>query len=112
MRTDHTIPGFRKRCVKSIFLIFVILNLSLPGLVMAQEEEKEQYGIKAGINYAELFGDDAIPESDRKVGYSLGAYMSFKLNKHLKLQPELIWSLQGEKSEKKDVTMYLTSTYP
>jgi hypothetical protein len=71
--------------------------------VSAQDEdslkEKENYGIKAGINFAELWGDDALPESDRKVGYSLGAYASFLLSKELKIQPEVIWSLQGEKSE-------------
>jgi hypothetical protein len=63
------------------------------------ENKQATYGIKAGINFAELWGDDALPESDRKVGYSFGAYASYKLSKGLKLQPELIWSLQGEKSE-------------
>lgn len=69
--------------------------------VLAQESKTIQFGVKSGINFAELFGDDAIPESDRKVGYSFGTYMNFKLTKDLKLQPELIWSLQGEKSESK-----------
>ncbi len=69
--------------------------------VRAQESKATQFGVKAGINFAELFGDDAIPESDRKVGYSFGTYMNFKLTKSLKLQPELILSLQGEKSENK-----------
>jgi hypothetical protein len=62
-------------------------------------EEKAQYGIKAGINFAELWGDDALPESDRKVGYSFGAYASYKLSKTLKIQPEILWSLQGEDSK-------------
>ncbi len=35
------------------------------------------------------------------MGYSFGAYASFKIAKDLKLQPEVIWSLQGEKSENK-----------
>lgn len=63
------------------------------------KEEKIQYGIKAGINFAELIGDDAIPESDRKVGYSFGGYISIKISEGLKFQPEFLWSLQGEKSE-------------
>lgn len=62
-------------------------------------EEKDQYGIKAGINFAELWGEDALPESDRKVGYSVGAYATYKISKAFKLQPEVIWSLQGEDSK-------------
>lgn len=62
-------------------------------------DEKENYGIKAGINFAELWGEDALPESDRKVGYSVGAYASFKIANDLKIQPEIIWSLQGEDSK-------------
>jgi uncharacterized membrane protein len=62
-------------------------------------KENDHYGVKAGINFAELWGDDALPESDRKVGYSLGLYAAYKISKGLKIQPEVIWSLQGESSE-------------
>jgi hypothetical protein len=80
------------------------LCLVLPNVVPVRAQESSaasevHYGIKAGLNFAELWGEDAIPESDRKVGYSLGAYASLKVSKALKLQPEMIWSLQGEKSE-------------
>jgi hypothetical protein len=72
--------------------------------IYAQEKNSEpvgddHYGLKAGINFAELFGEDALPESDRKVGYSFGAYASYKISKSLKIQPEVIWSLQGEDSK-------------
>lgn len=60
--------------------------------------DKEQYGLKAGANFAELWGADALPESDRKLGYSFGVYAAFKLKEGLKLQTEMIWSLQGEQS--------------
>lgn len=63
------------------------------------EKQKEEYGIKAGVNFAELWGEDALPKSDRKVGYSFGVYASYKISKGLKLQPEVIWSLQGQSSE-------------
>lgn len=64
-----------------------------------KSEETSTYGLKAGVNFAELWGADALPESDRKLGYSFGAYGSYKLNAHFKIQAELIWSLQGEDSE-------------
>jgi len=66
----------------------------------AEEKPKEQYGIKAGINFAELWGEDALPESDRKIGYSIGLYGAYKISKEWKIQPETIWSLQGENSKK------------
>lgn len=81
-------------CFTSKFHLFAQENEA------AKEKQKEEYGIKAGINFAELWGEDALPESDRKVGYSFGLYATYKISKHLKLQPEVIWSLQGENSEK------------
>ena len=65
---------------------------------VTKDKNEAHYGIKAGINFAELWGADALPESDRKVGYSLGLYASYKISKVWKFQPEAIWSLQGEKS--------------
>lgn len=83
-----------------IALCFTLLSYQAYAQEMGTaDEDKAQYGIKAGINFAELWGRDALPESDRKVGYSLGAYASYKLSKELKLQPEMIWSLQGENSK-------------
>jgi hypothetical protein len=78
--------------------------LWLASPVLAQESpsppaDKAYYGLKAGVNFAELWGEDALPESDRKVGYSVGVYATYKLAKNFSLQPELIWSLQGEKSD-------------
>jgi len=82
-------------------LFICCLPLWLPSYAQdggSEQAEKETYGLKAGINFAELWGEDALPESDRKVGYSFGVYASFKLAKALKIQPEAIWSLQGETS--------------
>jgi long-subunit fatty acid transport protein len=87
-------------------LILIAVCIHTPWQSFSQEiqkakEDQVAYGIKAGVNFAELFGEDAIPESDRKMGYSLGAYASYKITKDLKIQPEVIWSVQGEVSEKK-----------
>jgi len=86
--------------VPFLFTIALLSSLS----VSAQEnnatnQTDTHYGLKAGINFAELWGEDALPESDRKTGYSFGAYATFKISKDFKVQPEVIWSLQGEKSE-------------
>lgn len=84
-------------------ILILVLCLTNTAHLFAQEKEiakqGPEYGIKAGINFAELWGEDALPESDRKEGYSFGAYATYKISKGLKLQPEVIWSLQGESSE-------------
>jgi len=86
-----------------LLIAILVLCLTNTAHLFAQDKEKAkkeaEYGIKAGINFAELWGKDALPESDRKVGYSFGGYASYKISKRLKLQPEVIWSLQGENSE-------------
>lgn len=76
------------------------VNIGGNGKETAEEKNEAHYGLKAGINFAELWGDDALPESDRKVGYSFGVYASYKISKAWNIQPEVIWSLQGEDSQK------------
>jgi hypothetical protein len=92
----HTPASFQRQ-TRPLIATLLFLGLAFQGF--AQDPDNTQYGIKAGINFAELIGEDAIPESDRKEGYSIGGYMNFKLSKSLKLQPEVIWSLQGEESK-------------
>lgn len=84
--------------MKFLFLTLFTFLISTSS-VFAQQVAKETYGIKAGSNFAELYGADAIPESDRKVGYSIGGYANFAFSKTFSLQPEMIWSLQGETSK-------------
>ncbi len=88
--------------IRLTILTFVLCFTNTAHLFAQEKEIAKQgaeYGIKAGINFAELWGKDALPASDRKVGYSFGAYATYKIAKNLKLQPEVIWSLQGESSE-------------
>ncbi|MFN4000347.1 porin family protein [Algoriphagus sp.] len=89
------------RLMITMIVLFFASNVNL----FAQDREtvkqksEAHYGLKVGINFAELWGKDALPESDRKVGYSFGVYSSYKISKEWKIQPEVIWSLQGEKSK-------------
>lgn len=84
----------------SVFCLWVFA--AIPTSVLAQEAKpKLVYGLKAGLNFAELYGEDALPESDRKEGYSLGWFTTYSISSAFKLQLEMIWSLQGEKSKTK-----------
>lgn len=98
--SHRTLHQGRFLVLVGIFMFFSLTSISQDGSNQ-QKVNKDHYGVKAGINFAELFGEDALPESDRKVGYSVGGYAAFKLSKSMKLQCEALWSLQGETSEKK-----------
>jgi hypothetical protein len=94
----------RRTASLRLIIFIAILFLANTNNLFAQDERVEEkneahYGLKAGINFAELWGKDALPESDRKVGYSFGIYASYKIAKEWKIQPEVIWSLQGENSK-------------
>jgi hypothetical protein len=77
---------------------FLVLSYKSFAQEKKSNSEMAEYGLKAGVNFAELWGDDALPDSDRKIGYSFGVYANYNISEHLSLQPEAIWSLQGENS--------------
>lgn len=80
---------------------FITLIANTSWLEAQEAKSAFVYGMKAGVNFAELYGQDALPESDRKVGYSLGGFTTYSASTSWKIQMELIWSLQGEKSATK-----------
>lgn len=90
---------FRLIIALSIFVFISTSHLCAQDKETTVEKNETQYGLKAGINFAELWGEDALPQSDRKVGYSFGVYATYKISKEWKIQPEVIWSLQGEDSK-------------
>lgn len=97
MRADKLL-NLKLKCI----IIYILSSLSLSAQHAEIKEDRAdfRYGFKVGINFAELWGDDALPESDRKEGYSLGVYGLYKISEKWKFQPEVIWSLQGEETKK------------
>lgn len=64
----------------------------------AREELK--VGIKAGINYSNVYsesGDDYV--ADGKVGFAGGVFVSIPLSQLIGIQPELLYSQKGFKTE-------------
>ena len=76
------------------------LTLTLLGLVaistsaVAQQEVK--FGPKAGVNISNLSGVD---NSEMKIGFHVGAVAEIKFNEKFSVQPEVIYSSQGNKGE-------------
>ena len=64
------------------------------GLMNAQEVK---YGAKAGLNMSN-FGGDA-ENTDMKIGFQIGGFAEIKISDKFAVQPELLFSTQGAKSE-------------
>jgi len=68
----------------------------------------QSYGIKGGVNFANLSGSDA-DGFDSLTGFHIGAIAEFSIFQNLALQPELLYSVQGAKLEDVDYELgYLT----
>ena len=78
-------------------LIFTVLI----GSVNAQETSYE-LGLKGGANYAKYTPDISvaginIAEFRRKLGFYFGGFVNITLNEKVKVQPEILFGLQGGK---------------
>ena len=72
------------------------------GFMSAQEEVKStsdvKFGAKGGVNFANLVGDDA-GDATMFVGFNVGLFVEIPITDKLTIQPELLYSAQGSKSE-------------
>lgn len=85
-------------------IILTVMALSAFGAAQAQLK----FGAKAGVNLATLTGDFA-DDAKMKVGFNAGGLVEYKLTDKFALQGELLYSLQGAKTE--DRTDYLFGEY-
>ncbi|MQP53124.1 MULTISPECIES: porin family protein [unclassified Flavobacterium] len=72
------------------------------GFMSAQEEVKStsevKFGAKGGINLANIVGDDA-GDANMFVGFNAGFFVEIPVTEKLTIQPEILYSAQGSKSE-------------
>jgi hypothetical protein len=54
-----------------------------------------RFGFKAGVNLANLTGDDV--DGDMKIGFNAGAVAKISVSEAFSVQPELVFSTQGTK---------------
>lgn len=67
------------------------------GFTNAQEVK---FGVKAGLNIANLGGD--FEENSSLIGFQIGGLAEIKLSDSFAIQPELLFSAQGTKFEESD----------
>lgn len=73
-----------------------ITAIAILGFMTTQAQEV-RFGVKAGLNVANLTGD--IEDAKSKVGFHLGGFAEIMLSDQFAFQPELLFSSQGSKAE-------------
>lgn len=81
----------------SALLMGLILLLTTAPL-QAQDYRPFSWGIKAGINAADMYGDD-VGATSAIAGFSGGAYATFRLVDYFAFQPEILFSSKGSDLE-------------
>lgn len=83
--------------MKNHLLIVIISLLSFGG---AQAQEFFNFGVKGGVNFATLTGDDADElDAKMKTGFHLGVLAEIMISDKFGIQPEVLYSTQGAKSD-------------
>lgn len=76
-------------------LLFTVLAFSVNA-----QDATYKFGLKGGINYAKYTPDITVvgvnvAEFNRKFGFYFGGFTNIKLSKKIKIQPEILFALQG-----------------
>ena len=72
------------------FLISIVLSVTL----LNADAQEVKFGIKGGLNLANLGGDDA-EDLDYRIGLHAGGFVSVPFLEDFRLQPEIVYSQQG-----------------
>lgn len=74
---------------KLLMVFFFLVFVSVPSF------SQMQLGVKAGLNLANLSGDDAPDNSETRTGFSGGAFFMYQFSDMFAVQPELLYSMKG-----------------
>ncbi|WP_194766449.1 porin family protein [Tamlana sp. I1] len=83
--------------MKKLVLCVAIAAFSM-SFVNAQEVK---FGVKAGVNFASFSGDD-VEDLDGLTGFHVGGVAEIMFSDKFSIQPEIIYSAQGAKSEESE----------
>jgi hypothetical protein len=72
-------------------LLFVLFALALFSI---STQAQMQLGVKAGLNLANLSGDD-ISDTDARTGFAGGLFFMYQFNDMFAIQPEAYYSMKG-----------------
>lgn len=94
----------RKYKFMKVMWMTTLMSLVLSASVIAQEQQtaaekksNSKFGLKGGLNLANLYVDDASTEK-MKVGFNAGIFWKLAVAEGFSIQPELLYSQKGAKA--------------
>lgn len=84
-----------KRLVVTMFAIVLMFTLCSSSVFAGGLTGK---GLKAGLNFANLHGDD-VEDLDSKMGFCAGGFITYSINDMFAIQPEVLFTMKGAKQE-------------
>jgi hypothetical protein len=73
----------------------IIISAVLLLLIKVVSAQHVEYGIKGGVNFANIKDDAADSKADSKTGFHLGGLAHIHLTRSFAIQPEIVYSTQG-----------------
>ncbi len=103
VRAIFLLKNLKLMTMKKIILIIVAITI-VSNILSAQNNSTDlrdnlQFGLKAGANFSNVY-DSKNQEfnSDFKVGFAAGAFLTIPIGKYIGLQPEILFSQKGYKA--------------
>lgn len=85
--------------------LFLGAAVAMSSLAFAQ-----QFGVKAGMNVSSLSKDSNLSDQSSKIGFNAGVFVDVPLGSQFTLQPELLYTQYGAKSQQTGQTVVEGST--
>ena len=86
----------------SMLLLLCISYSQIPGnLNNSYSSSQRSIGIKGGLNFASLSGED-VDDFDSKTGFIFGGFATYPINEQFSFQPEVMFTMKGAKYEYSD----------
>jgi hypothetical protein len=73
----------------------IIISACMLLLIKGAIAQHVEYGIKGGVNFANIKDEAADSKADAKTGVNLGGLAHIHLNRSWAIQPEIVYSTQG-----------------
>ena len=95
---------------------FLLIIISLCCFGITANAQLPQFGVKAGLNLANVIakggGESPFPGKELKLGFVAGAFMTYEILPLISVQPEVLFSMKGTKgSAETNVPYDYTQTY-
>jgi len=73
----------------------IIISAVMLLLIKFASAQHVEYGIKGGVNFANIKDEAADSKADAKTGFNVGGLAHIHLTRHFAVQPEIVYSTQG-----------------